>query len=59
MCKDSEKETEREIEEQFDRFMRQTILDEGNKIRIEKGLPPLTEEDMGSMQISDESDDKQ
>ena len=29
----------------FDEFVRKTILEEGNKLRAEKGYPPVTEEE--------------
>jgi len=46
MCKESQKESEREVAERFDREMRQTLLDAANEMRTEKGLPPLTEEEI-------------
>jgi len=49
MCKESQKESEQEIVERFDREMRQTLLDAANEIRIEKGLPPLTEEEITTL----------
>ena len=39
------KETEREIEERFDREMRQAILDASNEYRKEHGLPLVTAEE--------------
>ena len=30
----------------FDEFVRKTILEEGNKLRAEKGYPLVTEEDL-------------
>ena len=30
----------------FDEFVRKTILEEGNKLRAEKGYPPVTEEEL-------------
>lgn len=30
----------------FDEFVRKTILEEGNKLREEKGYPPVTEEEL-------------
>ena len=35
--------------ERFDSFVRATILEEGNKLRAEKGYPLLTEEDMADV----------
>lgn len=46
MAEEKRKETDEELMERFDRFMRSTILEEGNKLREEKGYPPLTEEDL-------------
>ena len=39
------KETEQEIEERFDREMRQTILDASNQYRKAHGLPLITAEE--------------
>ena len=36
-------------EKRFDSFVRATILEEGNKLRAEKGYPLLTEEDMADV----------
>ena len=49
MCKESQKESERKVVERFDREMRQTLLDAANEMRIEKGLPPLTEEEVAAL----------
>ena len=49
MCKENQKESEREVLERFDREMRQTLLDAANEMRIEKGLPPLTEEEIAAL----------
>lgn len=40
------KETDEELMERFDTFVRTTLLEEGNKLRAEKGYPLLTEDDM-------------
>lgn len=40
------KETDEELMRRFDTFVRSTLLEEGNKLRAEKGYPPLTEADM-------------
>ena len=32
--------------ERFDAFVRSTLLEEGNKLREEKGYPPLSEPDL-------------
>lgn len=40
------KETDEELMSRFDTFVRSTLLEEGNKLRAEKGYPPLTEADM-------------
>ncbi len=44
------KEHERQVEEEFDRAMRQELLDEANRLRKEKGLPPLTEDEAGDIE---------
>lgn len=46
MSEEQRKETEEELMERFDTFVRSTLLEEGNKLRAEKGYPPLTEADM-------------
>lgn len=46
MADEKRKETEEELMERFDTFVRSTLLEEGNKLRAEKGYPPLTEADM-------------
>lgn len=46
MADEKRKETDEELMERFDTFVRSTLLDEGNKLRAEKGYPPLTEDDM-------------
>lgn len=46
MADEKRKETDEELMERFDTFVRSTLLDEGNKLRAEKGYPPLTEADM-------------
>lgn len=39
-------ETEQETMENFDRFVRSTLLEEGNRLREEKGALHLTEDDL-------------
>lgn len=46
MAYEKRKETEEELMERFDAFVRSTLLEEGNRLRAEKGYPPLTEADM-------------
>lgn len=46
MADEKRKETDEELMEQFDTFVRSTLLEEGNRLRAEKGYPPLTEADM-------------
>lgn len=46
MADEKRKETDEELMERFDTFVRSTLLEEGNKLRAEKGYPPLTEADM-------------
>lgn len=43
------KETEQEIEERFDREMRQAILDASNQYRKEHGLPLITAEEAANI----------
>lgn len=40
------KETDEELVERFDAMVRSTLLEEGNKLRAEKGYPAITEADM-------------
>lgn len=42
-------ETERETMERFDSFVRATLLEEGNRLRQEKGGAPLTEDDLSDI----------
>lgn len=42
-------ETEQETMERFDSFVRATLLDEANRLRAEKGYPPLTEDDVADL----------
>lgn len=49
MAEEKRKETDEELIERFDSFVRATILEEGNKLRAEKGYPLLTEEDMADV----------
>lgn len=46
MADEKRKETDEELMERFDTFVRSTLLKEGNKLRAEKGYPLLTEDDM-------------
>lgn len=46
MAEEKRKETDEELMERFDTFVRSTLLEEGNRLRAEKGYPPLTEADM-------------
>lgn len=46
MAEEQRKETEEELMERFDTFVRSTLLEEGNKLRAQKGYPLLTEDDM-------------
>ena len=43
---ENESNTELEKMKAFDEFVRKTILEEGNKLREEKGYPPVTEEEL-------------
>lgn len=49
MCKENDREHERQVEEDFDRFIRQELLNAANEMRKEKGLPPLTEDDVNEL----------
>lgn len=49
MAEEKRKETDEELMERFDSFVRAAILEEGNKLRAEKGYPLLTEEDMADV----------
>lgn len=49
MADEQRKETDEELMERFDSFMRSTLLEEGNKLRAEKGYPILTEEDLAEV----------
>ena len=42
MAKYKRKETDEELMEHFDSFVRAAVLEEGNKLRAEKGYPLLT-----------------
>ena len=46
MDKDLSPEEKQQVVEEFDRFMKESILQIGNEIREEEGLPPLSMEDM-------------
>lgn len=46
MADEQKKETEQELMERFDSFVKDTLFDEGNRLRAEKGLPLLTKEDI-------------
>lgn len=46
MADEKRKETDEELMERFDTFVRSTLMEEGNRLRAEKGYPPLTEADM-------------
>lgn len=46
MADEQKKETEQELMERFDSFVKDTLFDEGNRLRAEKGLSLLTKEDM-------------
>ena len=39
-------EKQQQVVENFDRFMKESILQIGNELREEEGLPPLSMEDM-------------
>jgi len=49
MCKENGRENERQVEENFDRFVRQELLSAANEMRKEKGLPPLTEDEANAL----------
>ena len=35
----------------FDEFVRKTLLEEGNRLRAEKGYPPVTEEELDQVDL--------
>ena len=49
MCKENDREHERQVEENFDRLVRQELLSAANEMRKEKGLPPLTEDEINAL----------
>jgi len=49
MCKENDREHERQVEEDFDRFVRQELLSAANEMQKEKGLPPLTEDEANAL----------
>lgn len=51
MCKETGRETEQQIAERFDRFVRDELLKAGNELRAEKGWPLLTEDDLEDTNI--------
>ena len=51
MADEKRKETDEELMERFDAFVRSTLLEEGNKLREEKGYPPLSETDLEDVYI--------
>lgn len=55
MCK--EKDRKRETEKAFDAFVKQTIFDEGNRLREKGGLPPITREELDSLEGFDAPED--
>ena len=46
MDKDLSPEEKKQVVNDFDTFMKESILQIGNEIREEEGLPPLSMEDM-------------
>jgi len=49
MCKENDRENERQVEENFDRLVRQELLSAANEMRKEKRLPPLTEDEINAL----------
>jgi len=49
MCKENDREHERQVEEDFDRFVRQELLSAANEMRKKDGLPPLTEDEVNAL----------
>ena len=45
MAEEKRKETDEELMERFDSFVRAAILEEGNKLRAEKGYPHMADVD--------------
>lgn len=46
MPEEKQKEADKELMERFDGFVRSTLLEEGNRLREEKGYPPLALADL-------------
>jgi len=59
MCKEKDREHERQVEEDFDRFVRQELLNAANEMRKEKGLPPLTEDEVNALDGLSEPDEEE
>jgi len=49
MCKEKDREHEQHVEEDFDRFVRQELLNAANEMQKEQGLPPLTEDEVNAL----------
>jgi len=49
MCKEKDREHEQHVGEDFDRFVRQELLNVANEMRKEKGLPLLTEDEANAL----------
>lgn len=49
MSNELHQETEEELMERFDKEMRAALLEEANRLRKEKGYPPVTEEDVSDI----------
>jgi len=49
MCKEKDREHERQVEEDFDCVIRLELLSVANEARIKQGLPPLTEDDVNAL----------
>lgn len=45
----STEKTNNEMLEEFDSFVRSTLLEEANKLRAKKGYPTLTEDDVADI----------
>lgn len=60
MCKENDREHERQVEEDFDRFIKQELMNAANEMRKEKGLPPLMEDEvneLGGLSVPDKEED--
>jgi hypothetical protein len=58
MCEEKNRESEKELEERFDRFIKSEIFKASNEYRKEKGWPLLTEEEADELAADEENTNK-